>query len=195
MSKIIGSIKSFFSKWYNRFRVFCYLFAVWAIFYSTVNICGFSVSFEYDDGMVYSEDARAKAMEKNKDDIYSELNSNIKYERTKIIPFTTLILLKSLGFKIDFIIDRKPINISYITKKWGDYANGFYFVGDQNEKYEILESNKYLIFFTSSDEGIIQARKANTWVIRIKRNPKSKLNPLSYTPGKFNEKVMPLSQF
>lgn len=193
MKELIEKIKAKIGKLYKRFRLFCYLFAIWAITYSSVSICNFSIAFEYDDGIVYSRDAWQKAYE-SKGDFYYNLNSNYNYERTKIIPYLIMLIFKASGFKIDFIVDRQAINTSGIIRKWDYIVSSIYFLTDQNQKYELLESKKYLIFFSNSDEGIIQARKSNTWVIRIKRNIKS-LNKLSYNPGKFNEKIIPLSEF
>ena len=195
MNKIFESVKIFVSKWYNRFKRFCYIFAIWSVMYSTVSICGFSVAFEYDDAIVYSEDAKRKASEESGKIIYRELNARTDLEKTKILPFLALSFFKLLGFKIDFIIDREPLNIQPVNRKWNNWANGIYFVTDQNQKYEIIESKKYLFFFANSDEGVIQAKKAGVTAIRIKRNPKSTANPLSYNPGKFKEYVIPLSEF
>lgn len=195
MNKIIESVKAFFNKWYNRFRIFCYSFAIWSVFYSSISICGFSVAFEYDDGIAYTEDVKRNAKENGKDNIYYAINGNTELERTKIVPFLSLFFLKILGFKIDFILDREPINIQSVNKKWNGWANGIYFVSDQNQKYELLESKKYIFFFSNSDEGVIQAKKAGIKAVRIKRNPKSLSNNLSYNPGKFGEWTLPLSEF
>ncbi|MEF3279945.1 MAG: hypothetical protein K6357_03135 [Elusimicrobiota bacterium] len=193
MKGIFESIKGFIVKWYDRFKKFCYLFAIWAVIHSTISICNFSAAFEYDDGIVYSRDAYQKAIEAG-DDFNSRLNLYSDYERTKIIPFLTMFFLKIFGFKIDIIADRPDINSSGIIKKWKEISSSIYFVSDQNQKYEILESKKYILFFANSDEGITQAKKAGISAIRIKRNPKS-INKLSYTPGKFNEIILPLSEY
>jgi acid phosphatase class B len=194
MKSVIESIKNLFKKWYSIFRNFCYLFAVWAVIYSTISICNFSVAFEYDDGVVYSGDLYRKAARNNTENFYSFINSNTDSEKTKLIPFMLILFFKITGFKVDFIADRDNINTSDIFKKWNNWASSIYFVSDQNQKYELLESKKYLLFFSSSDEGIIQSKKAGIYPLRIKRNPKS-ASELSYVPGRFNEFIIPFSEF
>ena len=171
--KIIESITTFIGKWFNRFRVFSHLFAIWAIIYSTINICNFKVAFEYNDGIRF---------------IAKNQNGTIVEERTKIIPTLTALIMKLIGVKVDVIVDKEDINHIKIS-----FADNIYYVSNQNEKYELLERNKYILFFANSDEGIIQAKKAGIIPIRIKRNPKSK-NPLNYNPGAFNERFLPLSE-
>ena len=170
--KLIDTLKEFINRWYKRFKVFTHLFAIWAVIYSTINICNIKVAFEYNDGIMF--------LAKNKD-------SSIIEERTKILPSLLAIFMKFIGIKIDIIVDENDIN-----PKKAFFVDEIYTVKDQNEKYQILENKKYLIFFSNSDEGIIQARKAQIIPIRIKRNPKSK-NDLMYNPGNFNETILPLS--
>jgi len=194
MKSVIESIKNLFKRCYGIFRNFCYLFAVWAVIYSTISICNFSVAFEYDDGVVYSGDLYRKAAGNKAENFYSFINSNTNSEKTKLVPFLLILFFKITGFKVDFIADRDNVNTSSIFKKWNNWASSIYFVSDQNQKYELLESKKYLLFFSSSDEGIIQSKKAGIYPLRIKRNPKS-ASELSYVPGRFNELVIPFSEF
>ncbi|MCX7641103.1 MAG: hypothetical protein N2Z20_00515 [Elusimicrobiales bacterium] len=192
ITQIKESIKLWFLKWYIRFKIFTYIFAIWAVIYSTINICGFSLAFEYDDVLTYTTDSYLKAKDLKGDEFYKKINENCYYDRIKIIPFTIYKIAKLFGFSTDIIFDRKNIATEKLFSKWR--GSEIHFVTDSNEKFKILENKKYLIFFANSDDGIIQAKKANVYPIRIKRNPKS-LNPLSYNPGKFGEKQIPLSQF
>ncbi len=195
MKELVEKIKNFFNRWYLRFKLLCYIYAIWAVLYSSISICGLAVAFEYDDGIVYSEIAKKMAMKERPENYDSEINRYTQYERTKVIPFFLLLIFKVLGFNIDIIADRPSVNTQDLNKKWRGFVSNIYFVEDQNKKYEILESKKYLIFFSNSDEGIIQAKKSGVYPVRIKRNPKSTLNNLSYNPGKFKEKVIILSEF
>lgn len=192
MAEIKQAVKAWISKWYMRFKTFVYLFAIWAVIHSTVNVCGFSVAFEYDDGIAYTTDAYIKARNLSGDEFFKILNENSSLDRAKIIPFLIYQILKISGFSIDIIVDRKNISSERLVSRW--QGSAIYFTTSPNEKYEILNIKKYLIFFANSDDGIIQAKKAGIYPIRIKRNPKS-LNPLPYNPGKFGEKQIPLSQF
>ncbi len=192
ISEIKQTISSWFTKWYIRFKIFVHLFAVWAVIYSTVNICEFSIAFEYDDGLVYSADSFLKAKEFKGDDFWSVLNSNAFLDKTKIIPGVIYYTARFFGFSTDIIVDRKDINSSSLIKKWR--GSNIYFITDPNQKYELLNTKKYLIFFASSDDSVIQAKKAEIKTFRIKKNPKS-LSSFSSNPGKFSEPVIPLSQF
>lgn len=181
-------------KWYRRFKIFTYLFAIWAVIYSTVNITGLKIAFEYDDGIVYTTSLFKKAENLKGEEFYRYINTHTEYEIPKLIPYLILITARMTGFKVDLIIDREPVDTDAIFKKWKNLADNIYFVRDQNEKYEILQRNSYLVYFTPSDEGVIQAKKAEIKPVRIKKNLKSILK-YSYNPGKFNEKILPLSAF
>lgn len=192
ISLLKEKVKTFFLKWYKRFKIFVYIYAIWAVIYSTVNISGFSVAFEYEDGLAYTTDTYLKAKTNSTDELHRFLNENAHKDRIKIIPFFIYKTLKILGFSIDIIVDRKNISSETLTLRWKNC--GVYFVSNSNEKYELLNKKKYLLFFANSDDGIIQAKKAQIYPLRIKRNPKS-LNPANYNPSKYGEKVIPFSEF
>lgn len=192
IAQIKERISLFLTKWYSRFKTFVYLFAIWAVIHSSISICEFSVAFEYDDGLAYTTDSYLKAKNLTGDEFYKTLNENASSDRVKIIPFLIYKTLKILGFSVEIIADRKNLSPEKLISRW--HGLKIHFVASSNEKYEILNSKRYLIFFANSDDGVIQARKAGVYPIRIKRNPKS-LNPLPYNPSLFGEKVIPLSEF
>ena len=192
ISQIKERIKLWLHRWYIRFKIFTYLFATWAVIYSTINVCGFSAAFEYDEGLVYTSRSHSNREESTSNRTYKTLNENPPSERIKLIPFLIYSILKISGFSVEIIVDIKDPSSQKLPPRW--YGSAIYFSTTSNEKYEILNRKKYLRFFASSDEGIIQAKKAGIYPLRIKRNPKS-LNPSQYNPGKFSEKVIPLSQF
>lgn len=192
ITTIKEKVKSFILKWYQRFKTFVYLYATWAVIYATVNISGLSVAFEYEDVLVYSGDTYLKAKNQNPKDLHQFLNENSNLDRIKIIPFFIYKTLRFFGFSTDIIVDRKNISTQKILLRWK--GSDIYFVEGPNEKYELLNSKNYLIFFANSDDGIIQARKSGVYPLRIKRNPKS-MNPLDYNPSKYGERVIPFSEF
>ncbi|PIS47458.1 MAG: hypothetical protein COT17_03470 [Elusimicrobia bacterium CG08_land_8_20_14_0_20_51_18] len=195
---MLEGVKVFFSLWFLRFRLFAFLFAIWAVVFSTNTIIGSSVAFEYDDGLVYSGDLFRKAENKKlppDGQIYWEfINENRRLERLKPVPCLSALVFRLAGFRVDAVADRGEAASPALKSSWRRLCAGFYFAKDQNEKFSILEKNRYFIFFSSSDEGIIQARKAGTHAVRIKRNAKS-AGKLAYNPGKFREKIMILSEF
>lgn len=195
---MMEKIKNFFNKWWLRFKIFVFLFSIWAVFFSVNTVLDNKVAFEYDDGFVYSGDvfrkvekAGIKPLDEN---YWKEINSNCTFERKKLIPFFISNFLKFIGIKVDFIIDRKKEGEECILNKWKNFASNIYFVSNQDEKYSLLKANGYLVYFSSSDEGIVQAQKAKVYPVRIRRNKKS-TSFFSYNPKKFGEKVIPLSDF
>ncbi|MCK5584266.1 MAG: hypothetical protein KAI33_10755, partial [Elusimicrobiales bacterium] len=115
-------------------------------------------------------------------------------ERAKLIPLTTAWMFKALGFDIYIVCMRKNIGTDSLKHSWKPLATKFIFVENDLKKYKILEKEHFILYFAGSDADIIQAKKANTTVIRIKRSSKS-INKTDYTPGKFNEFMLPLSEF
>jgi len=195
---MIEGLKNFFNKWYRRFKIFVFLFSIWAVFFSVDNIINASIAIEYDDGLIYSGDIFRK-VENEKITIadknyWEAINNNYKFEKIKVVPFIIVYFFKFIGVKVDIIADRGDNGSDYIKAKWQKLSKNFYFVSDQEEKYNILKKNGYFLFFAASDEGIVQAKKARIYPIRIKKNSKSK-SILSYTPGKYKEKIIPLSDF
>lgn len=191
-------IKNFFAKWFRRFKIFVFVFAIWSVFFSVNTVIGNSIAFEYDDGFVYSGDVFRKVEKEgfkaNDKDYWREINSNCFLERKKLVPLIMVYLFRFIGIKVDFIVDRDGEGGECLFKRWSGLAGDIHFVSNQDEKCSLLKEKAYLLFFPSSDEGIVQAQKSKVHFIRIKRNKKS-ASFLSYTPGKFGEKIIPLSEF
>ncbi len=130
----------------------------------------------------------------DKKDYWNFLNRSYKLERTKLIPLFTAGIFKTFGFDIYVICMREDIGTDSIKHSWKPFINEFIFVENNLKKYKVLEKGNFVLYFANSDADIIQARKANTTVIRLKRSSKS-VNKTLYTPGKFNEFILPLSEF
>ena len=211
------SIGAFFSKWFSRLRAFAMLAGAWGVLFSVITIIGFRIGFEYDDGLVFSTPACKAAeadtaqhkqqtgepagkspvsrAESGEDSAYwSAVNSAYKFERIKPLPWLTAWFFKVFGFKVDIFCSRGAAGSDPLRNSWRLLADNFHFTADENQKYELLEQGRFALYFTPSDEGVIQAKKADVVPVRIRKNKKS-VNPCLYHPGKFGERVLPLSEF
>jgi len=188
----------FFSRWFSRFKAFCVLAGAWGFLFSVNSLIGFQAGFEYDDGLSYSTPA-FQAAEKDKlppgtPDYWNAVNRSYAYERLKPVPWLTAWTLKALGVKIAVFCDRGQEGADSLEASWRRLADYFYFPRTEDEKYRVLERRRFVLYAAATDAGIIQARKAGVHALRIKKSHRSVLKA-EYTPGKFKERALPLSQF
>ncbi|MBI4802187.1 MAG: hypothetical protein HY796_06650 [Elusimicrobia bacterium] len=57
-----------------------------------------------------------------------------------------------------------------MVRSWKPLADNFYFTPEEDQKYQLLENKRFVLYFASSDG-------------------------YEYTPRKFKEPVLPLSEF
>lgn len=188
----------FLTRWFLRIRLFSFLAATWAVFFSVFTLIGLRVGFEYDDGLVFStpafQIAREEQAEPGSNDYWNAVNRAHKLERTKPAAWLTAWFFKALGFKVDILCQRGPDGSDSLVQRWKPLADNFFFAADENQKYEFLEKKPVVLYFAASDADIIQARKAGVAAVRIRKSSKSAL-PSEFTPRKFKEPVLPLSEF
>ena len=195
---MLQALDSFLKKWLLRLKIFSFLAATWAVFFSVFTLMGLRVGFEYDDGLVFSTPAfqsdRDLKVEPGSGDYWNAVNRAYKLERTKPAAWLTAWFFRVFGFKVDIICQRDPAGSDSLVQRWKPLADNFFFAADENQKYEFLEHKPFVLYFAASDAGIIQARKAGVTAVRIRKSPKSTL-PSEFTPRKFKEPVLPLSEF
>lgn len=195
---ISGAIAAWFSKWLRRLRAFCMLAGAWGFIFSVNSLIGFRAGFEYDDGIVYStpalQAAAKESLEPSSPDYWNAVNRSYTYERLKPLPWLTAWAFKAAGVRIAVFCDRGQAGSDSLEVSWRRLADDFYFTENDNAKYEILEKNRFIFYAGPSDSGIIQARKAGVYPLRIKKSIKS-AGAFEYNPGKFGEKTLPLSEF
>ncbi|HNW45753.1 MAG TPA: hypothetical protein PKI19_14735 [Elusimicrobiales bacterium] len=193
-----GAIAAWFRKWLGRIRAFCMLAGAWGFLFSVNSLIGFRAGFEYDDGLVYSTPAFQAAgktsAEAGSPDYWNAVNRAYASERLKPVVWLSAWTLKVLGFRIAIFCDRGQEGADSLEADWSRLADDFYFTRTDNEKYEILEKNRFALYAGPSDAGIIQARKAGVPPLRVKKSGNSS-NPLASTPGKYKERILPLSEF
>lgn len=188
----------FLSRWFSRLKSLCMLAGAWGFLFSVNSLIGFQAGFEYDDGLVYSTPA-FQAAEKDKlepgtPDYWNAVNRSHAYERVKPLPWLAAWSLKALGVKIAIFCDRGAEGSDGLEAAWRRLADNFYFPKNEDEKYRVLERRRFVLYAGASDSGIIQARKAGVPPLRIKRSHSSVLKT-DHNPGKFSERILPLSAF
>jgi hypothetical protein len=188
----------FFSRWFSRLKAFSMLAGAWGFLFSVNSLIGFRAGFEYDDGLAYSTPAFQAAakdgLPPDTPDYWNAVNRSYAYERLKPAPWLTAWGLKALGVKIAVFCDRGPEGADSLETSWSRLADDFYFIRTEDEKYRILERKRFILYAGASDSGMIQARKAGVHPLRLQKSPKSSVKS-DYTPGKFKERYLPLSQF
>lgn len=178
-----------------RLKIFAFLFALWAVIFSVNTVLGVKAAFEYDDGFAYTGDSFRKALKTYPKDSASEKAGEFcSADRGKAAPILVSAAMGFIGIKTHLIADRPAESSQCLINRWGRRFEKIFFPANQNEKYMILEKNGYLVYFSASDEGIIQARKAGIKPVRVERN-KNSMAVYEYNPGKFGEKKLPLSYF
>lgn len=194
----LEALKGWFSKWWNRVRAFCMLAGAWGFLFSVISLLGFRAGFEYDDGLVYSTPAFQAAardgLQPGTPDYWNAVNRGFLFERLKPVPWLCAWGLKVLGFRVAVFLDRGPEGSDSLETYWARLADDVYFTPTDNEKYELLEKHRFVLYAAASDAGIIQARKADVWPLRVLKSGQS-VNPLESNPGKYGERYLPLSGF
>ncbi|OGR81569.1 MAG: hypothetical protein A2X32_05600 [Elusimicrobia bacterium GWC2_64_44] len=192
------ALAAFFGKWYGRFKAFCLLAGAWGFLFSVNSLIGFQAGFEYDDGLVYSTPAFQAAAKDNLEpgtpDYWNSVNRSFNYERLKPVPWLAAWTLKALGVKIAVFCDRGSEGSDSLEASWRRLADYFYFTAAEDAKYRLLEKHRFILYAAPSDAGVIQARKAGVTPLRVRKSPKS-AGALESNPGKFGERVLPLSAF
>lgn len=191
-------LDAFIKKWLNRLKVFCMLAATWAVFFSVFTLLGVRAGYEYDDGLRYTTPAyqaaqKAKAAPFSAD-FWTMVNGDHKLERTKPVVWLSAWFFRAFGFKIDIFCQRGSGGSEGLVREWRPLADAFHFTPDEDQKYQLLEKGRYAVYFAASDGGIIQARKAGVWAVRVRKSAKSALQH-EYNPRKFKEPVLPISEF
>jgi len=195
---MLQTLDAFLKKWMLRLKIFSLLAATWAVFFSVFTIMGLRTAFEYDDGLVFSTPAYNEAgpmpAQGDAKDYWNAVNRSYKLERAKPAVWLAAWTLRLFGFKIAIVCQRDPAGSDSLVRSWTPLAERFYFVSDENSRYELLEKERFLLYFAVTDSDVIQARKAGIWAVRLRKSRKSALSGAA-EPRRFNEPVLPLSEF
>ena len=170
--------------------------SVWGLIFSLVTISRLAVAFEYDDGLVFSTPAYAKARaglsNPASEQFWSVVNRSYDLESPQVTPFLLAWTLRLCGFKVAIIAQRPSTDGEALQKEWRHLTpNGLFCFAPEKAGIRVfLGQGNYVLYFGGSDSGILEARKAGVYPIRIKRSAKSS-NKEDYHPGTLGEIRLP----
>ncbi len=176
------------------------LMSVWGLVFSLVTIARLGVAFAYDDALVDSSAAYAKAAgfaaQGRGPGYWKAVNNAYDIESPKILPYAVAGLAYAFGFRILILAERQPTDGEALKKEWRRLApRGFFaFVPDPEELHLHLQDGRYVLFLGSTDRELLEAKKAGVYAVRVKRGRKAVLGG-EYNPGQLGEIVLPLSEF
>lgn len=173
--------------------------SVWGLIFSLATIARLGVAFTYDDVLVRSADAYAKAAREapvvGGADYWAAVNNAYELETPKLLPYALACLFRTFGFRIAILAERPAAGGEALRKEWRHLApRGFSFVPDPGEIHLRLQDGRFVLFLGSSDRDIAEARKAGVYALRVRRGRRF-VGVGEYSPGRLGEKVLPLSQF
>ncbi|MFI5362881.1 MAG: hypothetical protein ACHQ49_12995 [Elusimicrobiota bacterium] len=175
------------------------LMSVWGLVFSLVTIARLGVAFAYDDTLVDSASAFAKAppsaaLPRGSDD-WKIINNAYELENPKLLPYAVAGLARVFGFRILILAERQAVGGEPLKKEWRRLApRGFTFVPNPEDLHLHLQDGRYVLFLGSTDQELLEAKKAGVFAVRVKRGKQAVLTS-PYTPGRLGEVVLPLSEF
>lgn len=175
------------------------LMSVWGLIFSLVTIARLGVAFAYDDTLVNSADAFAKAGGAGQalrgPDYWKTVNNAYDLESPKLLPFAVAGLARVFGFHVLILAERQASSGDALKKEWRRLApKGFVFVPEPEDLHLHLQDGRYVLFLGSTDRELLEAKKAGVYAVRVKRGRGSVLGG-EYSPGRMGEIVLPLSEF
>jgi acid phosphatase class B len=166
---------------------------VYVVTFTSVNIADLKVGFDYDDTLIFSTPAfragAASGQEPYSPEYWRVVNQSFNREKVKLVPMTTALIYKALGFDVVVITARQGYGGVELQEHWKWLAKEFYF---ERNKSSILEKGRFVAFFGDSDSDITEALEAGVKPIRVKRGKESDYKG-KYHPGQYNECILPFS--
>lgn len=186
--------------WWTMFKRLMALLCVWGLIFSGVTIGKLGVAFDYDDTLVFSTPAYAKAFAGTPRPLgpqfWSIVNQAYDLEKPKALPWALAWAFKLCGFRVSILAARPDTDGEGLRKEWRHLVprSRFHFVGEAGGKRRFLEDGSNVLFFGDSDLDVAEGRKAKVFTVRVKRSPKSSYKE-DYHPGTMREFVLPFSEF
>jgi len=195
---MLDAIKAKADKTYATSRKIFGVLSLWGLVFSVVTISEFRVAFDYDDTLVFSTPAFARAnasgTQAYSPDYWKVVNNSYDLEKPKILVNTMAWGLRLLGFKITILTSRPPHDGDALKKEWRHLANRFIFANGATSKHRYLKEGNHILFFGDSDSDITEGRKVNVQTLRIRRSPRSSYKE-DYNPGSLGEIIIPFSEY
>ena len=195
---VLKDVRAKVEKTWTTTKKILAMMSVWGLLFSLVTIARLGVAFAYDDTLVESSAAYAKAGSSQQPrgaDYWKIINNAYDLESPKILPYVTAGLARAFGFRILIVAERQPIGGDALRKEWRHIApRGFQFVPNPEDLHLHLQDGRYVLFLGSTDRELLEAKKAGVFAVRVKRGSKAVLGG-EYNPGQMGEIVLPLSEF
>lgn len=170
--------------------------SVWGLIFSLVTIARLGVAFTYDDTLVDSSAAFAKAESASQargPEYWTIVNNAYDLESPKILPYALACVARAFGFRVVILAERQASGGEALKKEWRRLApRGFVFEPDPEQTHQRLQDGRFVLFFGSSDLDMLQARHAGVYAVRVKRGKKA-VGGGAYNPGQQGEFVLPFS--
>ena len=185
--------------WTNTKKVLAVMSA-WGLIFSLVTICKLGVAFDYDDTLVFSTPAFAKAFASVSQpftpEFWAAVNHAYDIEQPKVVASSLAWMFRAFGFRVSVICSRPAVEGDALKKEWRRLVaqRDFIFAGDRSQKHLYLSNGNTMLYFGDSDSDILEARKAKVFPVRIRRSPKSSYKE-DYHPGTMEEWVIPFSEY
>lgn len=196
LKKVGAKVQTF---WTTTKRIVVML-ACWGLVFSIATIGRLAVAFDYDDTLVFSAPAYAKAFAAAtvpySPQFWSVLNQSYDLERPKLVSCSLAWFFRLFGFRVSILTSRQATDGEALRKEWRHLTpkGHFIFTGDKSSLHNHLKEGNYLLFFGDKDSDIAEARKADVYPIRIRRSTKSAYKE-DYHPGTMGELSIPLSEY
>jgi len=181
--------------WFKKTLVFM---SCWGLVFSLVTIGELRVGFDYDDTIVFSTPAFAKAFKSAHQPFspgfWTVVNQSYDVEERKLLPNVLAWTFRILGFRVSIISARPSYGGEALQKEWRYLAHDFIFSNGSTNKHRYLTKGNYVLYFGDSDSDILEGRKAKVLSFRVKRGSKSSYKE-DYHPGALREIVIPFTEF
>ena len=177
----------------RRTKVVLTIVCIYVVTLASINIADLKVGFDYDDTLIFSTPAfragAASGQEPYSPGYWRVVNNSFNREKVKLVPMTTALIYKALGFDVVVITARQGYGGEELQEHWKWLAREFYF---ERNKSEILKRARFVAFFGDSDSDITEALLAGVKPIRVKRSKESDYTG-KYHPGQYKECILPFS--
>ena len=175
----MGAIKEVRAKvqkgWSTTKAVVAYM-CVWGLIFSLVTIGGLRAAIDYDDTLVFSGPAYAKAFASGavpySPAFWSVVNRNYDLEKPKIVANVIAWTLRVFGFRITILTSRPPDDGEPLKKEWRHLASKFVFAPGLGAKRAVLGQDTYVLYLADSDADIRDGKLAHVtakYVVAWKR--------------------------
>jgi acid phosphatase (class B) len=197
---MIKAVKDKAEKAWSTTKKLMALMTFWGLVFSLVTVTHLGVAFDYDDTLVVSGPAYAKAFkavaQPYSPEFWAVVNQSYDLERPKKLIYPLAWLFRIFGFRVTVLTTRPPVQNEALLKEWRHLISrgNFIFAGEAASKHAHLLNGNYVLFFGDSDNDIAEARKAKVFPVRVRRSPGS-LFKTDYNPGSLREFVIPFSEY